>query len=251
MNLFPKTKTDFDNAGAHNSIYRGASLGTSVTATQYTNIANGSFKNMYIGDYWTINGINWRIAAFDYYLNSGDSRCSKHHVVLVPDTCLYNAQMHNTASGNYESGGDITVGGYAGSDMHKTNLEQAKTIVKVAFSGHVLSHQIFIANSITSGHPSAGTWYTCEVELMNEQMVYGGPIFTPIADGSSVFVNYRIEKTQLPLFAYDPSCICNRTTWWLRDVATASSYTMVDSAGGANHHGASYSHGVRPAFCIC
>ena len=66
----------FNNAGAHNAIYRGKNLGTSVTAAQWAAIANGSFTDLYIGDYWVIGDFNWRIAAFDYYYKSGDTSCT-------------------------------------------------------------------------------------------------------------------------------------------------------------------------------
>ena len=36
------------NAGAHNAIYRGKYLGTSVTAAQYAAIAAGTFDDLYI-----------------------------------------------------------------------------------------------------------------------------------------------------------------------------------------------------------
>ena len=95
------------NAGFHNSIYRGKNLGTSVTTDQWNAIYDGTFDDLFIGDYWTIGGVNWRIAAFDYWLHCGDTECTTHHVVIVPDSCLYNAQMHNTASGKWESSGWI------------------------------------------------------------------------------------------------------------------------------------------------
>lgn len=231
----------FNNAGAHNAIYRGKNLGTSVTAAQYAAISAGTFEDLYIGDYWVINGVNWRIAAFDYYLNCGDTSCTKHHVVIVPDTCLYNHVMNDT---------NITTGGYVGSKMYTEGLEQAKTTIKAAFSGHVLSHRVYLTNVVTDGHPSAGAWCDSEVDLMNEQMVYGGAIFMPIANGSTVYTNYRVEKSQLPLFAHEPSRICNRATWWLRDVVTASGFAGVGHGGSADCSGASASRGVRPAFCI-
>lgn len=231
----------FNNAGAHNAIYRGKNLGTSVTAAQYAAISAGTFEDLYIGDYWVINGVNWRIAAFDYYLNCGDTSCTKHHVVIVPDTCLYNHVMNDT---------NITTGGYVGSKMYTEGLEQAKTTIKAAFSGHVLSHRVYLTNAVTDGHPSAGAWCDSEVDLMNEQMVYGGAIFMPIANGSTVYTNYRVEKSQLPLFAHEPSRICNRNNWWLRDVVSASYFAGVLDYGSARCYGASYSRGVRPAFCI-
>lgn len=241
----------FNNAGAHNAIYRGKSLGSIVTTAQYAAIKAGTFDDLYIGDYWTIGGVNYRIAAFDYYLNSGDTNCTTHHVVIVPDTCLYNAQMHNTSSGGWESGAaNTTAGGYVGSDMYKSNLEQAKTTIKSAFSGHVLKHRIYLTNAVANGRASGGVWCDSEVDLMCEQMVYGSGIFSPVSDGSNVPANYRVEKSQLPLFQHEPSRICNRAAWWLRDVITASNFASVDDAGHANYYTASYSLGVRPAFCI-
>lgn len=241
----------FNNAGAHNAIYRGKSLGSTVTTAQYAAIKAGTFDDLYIGDYWTIGGVNYRIAAFDYYLNSGDTSCTTHHVVIVPDTCLYNAQMHNTSSGGWESGAaNTTAGGYVGSDMYKSNLEQAKTTIKSAFSGHVLKHRIYLTNAVANGRASGGAWCDSEVDLMCEQMVYGSGIFSPVSDGSNVPANYRVEKSQLPLFQHEPSRICNRNNWWLRDVITASRFASVDACGNADYNLASYSFGVRPAFCI-
>lgn len=241
----------FNNAGAHNAIYRGKSLGSTVTTAQYAAIKAGTFDDLYIGDYWTIGGVNYRIAAFDYYLNSGDTNCTTHHVVIVPDTCLYNAQMHNTSSGGWESGAaNTTAGGYVGSDMYKSNLEQAKTTIKSAFSGHVLKHRIYLTNAVANGRASGGAWCDSEVDLMCEQMVYGSGIFSPVSDGSNVPANYRVEKSQLPLFQHEPSRIGNRNNWWLMDVITASGFAVVGGNGNAYYGDASLSLGVRPAFCI-
>lgn len=243
--------TTATNAGAHNAIYRGKYLGASATATQYAVIAEGTFDDLYIGDYWTIGGVNYRIAAFDYYLNCGDTACTTHHVVIVPDTCLYTAQMHNTSSGGYEGGAaNTTAGGYVGSDMYKSNLEQAKTIIKSAFNGHVLNHRIFLTNAVANGRASNIVWCDSEVDLMCEQMVYGSGIFSPVSDGSNVPTNFRVEKSQLPLFQHEQSRIFNHELWWLRDVISSSNFALIGTGGNADQYGASDSRGVRPAFCI-
>lgn len=231
----------FNNAGAHNAIYRGKSLGTSVTTAQYSAISAGTFEDMYIGDYWTINDVVYRIAAFDYYLHCGDTECTKHHVVLVPDTCLYNHVMNDT---------NTTTGAYVNSKMYKEGLAQAKTTIKAAFSGHVLSKRIYLSNAVSNGRASAGAWCDSEVDLMCEHMVYGNGVFSPVSDGTTVPNNYRVEKSQLPLFQHEPSRICNRATWWLRDVISASYFASVGSSGNANYSSASSSRGVRPAFAI-
>lgn len=232
----------YDNAGAHNSIYRGKNLGTTVTEEQWEAISSGTFTDLYIGDYWVIGGVNWRIAAFDYYLNCGDTSFTKHHAVIVPDTCLYSAQMNTT---------NVTTGAYKGSAMYTANLTQAKSTINSAFgSSHVLSHRIYLSNATSNGRASAGEWTDSTVDLMCEHMVYGSGIFSPVSDGSNVPNNYRVEKGQLPLFALEPSRICNRDTWWLRDVITAAYFAFVGIDGVAGCNGASYSVGVRPAFCI-
>lgn len=232
----------YDNAGAHNSIYRGKNLGTTVTEEQWEAISSGTFTDLYIGDYWVIGGVNWRIAAFDYYLNCGDTSFTKHHAVIVPDTCLYSAQMNTT---------NVTTGAYKGSAMYTANLTQAKSTINSAFgSSHVLSHRIYLSNATSNGRASAGEWTDSTVDLMCEHMVYGSGIFSPVSDGSNVPNNYRVEKGQLPLFALEPSRICNRDTWWLRDVITAAYFARVDAGGNANYTNASDSSGVRPAFCI-
>lgn len=233
------------NAGAHNAVYRGKRLGTEPTEAEYAAIDAGTFDDMYIGDYWNKGGINYRIAAFNYFLHTGDTECTTNHVVIVPDTSLYAAKMNST---------NTTAGGYVGSEMYKTNLANAKTTIKSAFSGHVLKHRINLVNAVANGAPSSSTWADSEVDLMTERMVYGCPVFSPMGDGQkdpwSSMNNYTVEKSQLPLFRHDQSRICNRNGWWLRDVVTAVNFAYVGVTGGAYYDSASGVYGVRPYFCI-
>lgn len=238
------------NAGAHNAVYRGKALGSEVTDAQWATIAAGSFNDLYIGDYWTKDGVNYRIAAFNYLLHTGDTEFTANHIVIVPDTGLYNAQMHNTSSGGYEDGANTTAGGYVDSDMYKTNLANAKTTIKNAFSGHVLSHRIYLTNAVTNGYSNGGAWYDSEVDLMCEQMVYGSGVFSPVSDGSIIPENYRVEKSQLPLFQHEPSRITYRTAWWLRDVISPRLFAKIGAEGDAENGNTSYAYGVRPYFCI-
>ena len=232
----------YDNSGAHNAIYRGKYLGSSVTETQWNAISAGTFDDLYVGDYWTIGGVNWRIAAFDYYYNCGDTNFTKHHAVIVPDTALYTHAMNYT---------NITTGAYVGSKMYTEGLKQAKTTISNAFgSSHVLSHRIYLSNATSNGKDSAGAWTDSTVDLMCEHMVYGSGIFSPVSDGSTVPNNYRIEKSQLPLFAHNPRMIAIRSTWWLRDVISSAYFASVSGIGFAYYGFASSAYGVRPAFCI-
>lgn len=230
----------FVNAGSHNSIFRGANLGTSVTDAQYQAIQAGTFDDLYIGDYWVIGGVTWEIAAFDYYYGCGDTAFNKHHAVIVPRNPLYNHAMNST---------NTTNDAYVGSLMYKEGLEQAKTQIQQAFgTEHVLPHRIYLNNAVSNGVPSGGSWFDSIADLMNENMVYGCMIFTNV---STAFANnYRVEKTQLPLFAMYPYSLFYRQSFWLRDVASASTFAFAGSHGGATSASASLARGARPAFCI-
>lgn len=228
-----------DGAAAHNCIYRGKNLGTSVTAAQYAAISSGKFTDLYIGDYWVINGVIYRIAAFDYYYNCGDTNFTKHHVVLVSDTSLYKAQMNTS---------NVTTGGYTGSAMYKSNLAQAKTTIKAAFgSAHVLTKRELLTNAVNGNTPSGWAWFDSDVELMNEVQVYGS-----VAWGAHDGNGYNVASGdgQFPLFMFDRTKLHNREDYWLRDVSSATYFSLVSNGGNASGSGASDSLGVRPAFCI-
>ena len=233
----------YTNAGSHNAIYRGKSLGTSVTDEQFAAIAAGTFDDMYIGDYWTINGVTYRIAAFDYYYQTGDTSCTTHHVVLVPDGNMYTHCMNDT---------NITTGAYVGSKMYTEGLETAKETINAAFgSAHILNHRQYLQNAVTDGYASGGSWYDSTVELMTEQNVYGGKIFGNVLNGTALPNNYTVDKSQYPLFAFRPDMISNRAWFWLRDVVSASDFARVSYYGYALYALASGADGVRPAFSIC
>lgn len=230
------------NAGAHNAIYRGKYLGESATAAQYAAIAAGAFDNLYIGDYWTKDGVNYRLAAFDYFLNCGDTACTAHHAVVVPDTCLYKMAMNST---------NTTAGGYMGTQLNISGLEQAKGIIQKVFgASHLMEHRIYLSTQVTNGIVTNGDWFNDSVTIMCEQMVYGSGILSPVSNGNTIPNNCIVEKSQLPLFQHEPSLICNHSTWWLRDVISSADFAYVNFKGISDYGNASTVLGVRPYFCI-
>lgn len=226
----------------HRNIYRAKSLGSTVTAAQKTAISSGTFDDLFIGDYWTIGGVQWVIADMDYWYRCGDTDFTTHHLVIVPATGLYNAQMNTT---------NITAGGYVGSLMYAANLETAKTTITAAFGSMVLTHREYLVNAVSAGVPSAGAWFDSSVELMNEPMVYGSYIHTAGGNGSTIVIRYTTDKTQLALFRLSPKDINTRSYYWLRDVVSSTHFALVDGNGLPNYYIASYFDGVvRPAFAI-
>lgn len=223
-------------------LFRGKNLGTALTAVQRAAIKDGSFKGMFLGDYWSIGGRIWRIVDMDYWYNCGDTAFTSHHLVIMPDEALYNAKMNTT---------NVTTGGYVGSEMYKNNLANAKTIVNAAFQGSVLTHREYLCNAVANGRPSGGAWFDSSVELPNESMMYGHPHFSPTSDGSTVPAIYTISKTQLALYMVCPRFIVNRSyNQWLRDVVSSAGFAHVSGHGHADYYAASASCGVRPVFPV-
>ena len=232
----------YSGAGVHNAIYRGANLGSSVTDDQWAAIQAGTFADLYIGDYWAINGANWRIAAFDYYYNTGDTLCLNHHIVLVPDVALYGHAMNDTAT---------TAGGYIGSKMRTSGLAQALTKAQNAFgSEHILTHRNYFSNAVSNGIPSGQAWVDSLVDLMSEHNIFGGKLFEAGNNGTNVPLIRTTDMSQFPLFMFRPDLIANQQTFWLRDIVSSRAFSCLYSEGRATFDDAAGPYGVRPAFCI-
>lgn len=223
-------------------LFRGKNLGTALTAVQKAAIKDGSFKGMFLGDYWSIGGRIWRIVDMDYWYNCGDTAFTSHHLVIMPDEALYNAQMNTT---------NITTGGYVGSEMYKKNLANAKTIVNAAFQGSVLTHREHLCNAVANGKQSGGAWFDSSIELPSEIMMYGHIHFGNASDGNTLPNIYTPSKTQLALFMVCPRFITDRShAQWLRDVVSSAAFARVGSVGFTAYYGASSSYGVRPVFPV-
>ena len=235
--------TSWRGAGFHNSIFRGKYLGDAVTEAQYAAISAGTFDDMYVGDYWTINGVNWLIAGFDYLCKTGDTETAEHHAVIIPETGLYNAKMNDL---------NTTAGGYALSQMRTQNLDEAKETVNAAFPGHVLTYRALLTNAVTDGHPSGDAWFDCEIELMSEVMCYGTQFYSAVANnGMTAPDAHTIFRTQLPIFRMRPDMLTGRgTNFWLQDVCSPTYFCIAGMTGDAVAYLASMSFWVRPFFLI-
>lgn len=223
------------------AIIRGDNLGSSLTTEQKAAIQSGAFTGMWLGDYWEIGGVKWRIADFDYWYGCGDSKFTNHHLVIVPDTGLLNAKMNASSD---------TTGGYTACTGRTTSLATAKVTIQNAFGDALLTHRDFLTTTVTSGYPSAGAWTNSDVELMNEIMMFGSHIYMPGNTGTTDVKRYTINSTQLALFRAAPSFIISEGGTWLRDVVSATHFARVDGYGGATSTGAANEYPLRPVFAI-
>ncbi|MBO6292818.1 MAG: hypothetical protein J6N51_11290 [Selenomonas sp.] len=274
-----KAKADavVHSAEAHNGIFRGKDLTSYFNSGQMsTDIANSKFDDIYIGDFITktINlpaitytdkagtektqaaqtfaNAKFYIAGINSRLKAGDgSGTTVNHVVLISANALQrNVSMNPT---------NDTTGGYIGSDMWRIHMPNWSAAIKAAFGeSHVVKYRDWMSNAINATAPSgAGSgwvgasngwaWADVEVNIPNEQMIYGGRTFGSGHDCGSF-------SMQLPLFAHKQYIGGDDRSWfWLRAVASASAFAHADGYGYANAVGASYATaagGIRPVFLL-
>ena len=246
-NRIDQIENDFKNAGTHNSLYRGKDItDLFYDGTLSQQIAAGTFDDIFIGDYiiGKVSGRKYLVADLNYRLHTGDTECTKNHVLMIPERIMGTAKMNSS---------NVTTGAYVGSKMYTEYLTPFKTVINNDFgSGHILSHRQYLKTAVTDGYESAGEWKDSTIELMNELMVYGSNIFHNIEHG---IIN-TIDKSQLSLFRLRHDLIVARNDagdrywYWLRDVVSSLHFAFVGSNGLASSTNASNAGGVRPAFLI-
>ena len=245
-----------DGAEAHNAMWGGRDITAAFNnGTVSANIANGTFKDIFPGDYITkqvtISGtaytVNWVVADCDYWWHKGDQNngMETHHVVIVPQAPIFNAQMNPT---------NTTEGGYAGSEMYRNVIPACATGVVNAFgSSHILTFRDLITNTVDNNVASRGYcgwtgasapwegWAPVQCNLMTEHMVTGAPHY------SSSGIDDEITTRQMSAFRLSEKLInFNRQWWWLRNVVSSAAFALANGHGHASALDASNAFGVRP-----
>lgn len=222
---------------SHRMIYRGKNLGTSFTTEQSQAVQNGTFTDMYVGDYWVINGKTRRIGDIDYFIRCGDDVDLGHHLLIVDDGVDLNVDGSTT---HFMNDTDTTAGGFKGSKMWQTTIpNQILPDITTAFGSHLLTHREYISNAVTEGAPSGGEWVDTTYNIFNETMYYGSVVNGANSGGVGLY-NTGCSKNQIALFKLDQSSMNRRNGIWLRDVVSATDFALVSDLGTANWAPASF-----------
>ena len=245
-----------DGAEAHNAMWGGRDITAAFNnGTVSAKIANGTFKDIFPGDYITkqvtISGktydVTWVVADCDYWWHKGDQNngMETHHVVIVPQTPIFGANMNND---------NVTTGGYAGSRMYRETIPACATGIVNAFgSGHILTFRDCATNNMNASATSPGlsgwwtgvaqgvAWADMRCNLMSEGMVYGNSIWSSSGDDNCIGLR------QMSAFRLSEKAInYNRQWYWLRNVVSSAYFARVLGYGYAGAAFASYVYGVRP-----
>ena len=229
-------------------------LGTEYTEELQEDISTGAFEKAVVGGYLTINEHVYIFAHPDYFFNAGygSTRVNTHHMVVVPANMLATGRMNltNTATGGY-LGSDLRNGHEDTTDpdnpVHVNGaLEDAAAIIINDFGAdNILTVKQQFTNAISDGAASSWSAVNSTIELMNETMLYGHTVAS-----ANPYYDTAIAKTQFKLFSERPDLISIGLYYWLRDIASATTFATMNNYGAANRNDASNIYGVRPYFCI-
>jgi hypothetical protein len=224
--------------------YRGKNLGTSFTTEQSQAVQDGTFTDMYVGDYWVINGKTRRIGDIDYFIHCGDNAdLVGHHLLMVDDGVDLNSDGSTT---HFMNDTDTTAGGFKGSKMWQSTIpNQILPDITTAFGSHLLTYREYISNAVDNGVPTGGEWVDTTYNIFNEAMYYGTVVNGSNNAGVGQYntgvgqYNTGCSKNQIKLFMLDQSSMNRRIPIWLRDVVSATDFALVNNRGNANRNFAS------------
>lgn len=251
---------------AHNGIYRGKSIAAFYNGTETYNgktfhecISDGTFDNIFIGDYiiktLTIDDVEYEDTAYvadidTFYATVSDfySIINTHHITLWHTIKTITHNMNST---------DTTVGGYVGSEMHTYLTDTVLPAIKTVFgSSYMLSHQKLYTNSINAtGYNRFGTNSGCSnnwswtkdqyISLLTEQQL-GYTV------GSSSLYDCGEAYKKLNLFNFHSINRYTGSVWsWLRSIASNSRFCIIDASGRITTNASSSPGHVYPlTLCI-
>lgn len=243
-------------------IYRGKKLGAAVSDETWASIEDGSFNDLFIGDYWEIRKssggyFRYVICDMDYWLGSGDTPCTKHHLVIAADIPSFRTGKMNLTNS--------TNGGYIGSYIRKSTLSEdalIPTMIKDAFGdSHILRHREVLTNGVLGDYPSSFAYVDSTIEIPSETMVFGtrmfssnGTLYTQLGSWDIV-KNVTIDTNQLSIMQFSIDAITQtkgsyNPSFWLRDVASSTSYSCVTKQFSAFAEPANNTNGILPIFGI-
>lgn len=225
----------------HNQIYRGKNLGTVYKSDQQNAINDGTFHDLWIGDYWEIGSYTYRIAAFDWFYGMGyNPKTTTHHVVIVPDESMGNSVF-----------ADSNDRFYADAKVRTIFIPSISPTINSAFGNRILSHRVDLQSGSAENNVEctiASQWYDGTIELMTPSMIIAG------ASKSEHFgKTLKSYGECLPLFILKPELVSIDTAYWTQicDWRLPKEYkNFVSNSGMVEGDLNTASKGVRPYFLI-
>lgn len=222
----------------HSNYYRHKDLGSVVTEEQFAAISNGTYHDLFVGDFWTIGGYVWDIVDINYFVQTGNAEnpILVQHLAIMPRTHLYVYKMNET---------NTTGTGYRNSYLFNSGLQIALNIINGAFGeAHILPRTELISYACDSqGNVSSeGFAGGVKVSLPSLYMMFGHGL-------SGNYLGSTMEAEQLTLMRMHPYyTFVRNSACWLRDPVNGTNFAATSGFGGFENAAATTGNGVRPVF---
>lgn len=207
-------------------------LGTEVT-DEHKAALRGGFKDLAIGDSWTINNRKYNIAMFTNHIFGS---LASGTMLLSP--VLYMSKMNEEATNE---------GGYYGSWLFSEGLQQAEEIITEDWGDMVYSTTEVFPNKNTSGWLSWGSQKRVKCFIPTHKQVYGYPYAPYPQEWYSYYSNI-----QLPIFMFMSTSLTlpGGGNFWLQECSNGT--TSFCYQGDSSHHvmNATTESGVRVLFFV-
>ena len=239
-----------DPVEEHRTEVRYKNLGTEITEAQLEAIRSGTFDDLYVGDYWVLDGKVQRIVDIDYYCGKeGTGAETTHHLVVLPDI----GQSGQTVAMHDTSDDPLLVEGmhYCDTDMCKTKMATYQTQVEALVGA---DHMLQMTKRIGDRSYDAKLWLMCLVNFVGEQALVI-PSFEE-QEGINYPFAYPDDDRRFALFAHSRRFDSDATagTWFTDTVSGVGDprFALVGGDGslGAGQAVHSTYAGVRAAYLL-
>ena len=157
----------------------GKKLGKALTSKMLAGIRDGSFSDLYVGDYIETEDNIYRFMDFDYFLgccsNAFGGRIERHHAILVPDKV-----MSSSAIDNYP---EVTQP--KETHMYVNKLPEITQTLKGIFGNDNVAMMDRIITKTVNGESTGWDWVNVGADLLTEVMVMGHSSWGQWVDGDN------------------------------------------------------------------
>lgn len=239
----------YDAAVAHRNIYRGKNLGTVFTDKQKLAIKDGTFDDLYIGDYWTDGSVQWVIMDINYMNNLSEDL--PNNITILPRTILYKEKFNNSTS--------VVNAPYGSCTLRSAGMASAKSVIYSFFSKeNILKYNTLLPTSVQDVLPKLYQYasFECDIELLSLSMIYGSSIEGSAGGstydaGTTEIFNAPFIRRQLQGFLLNPKLIgCNDYYWIMNPAFYVANGFIINPNQAINDGNKTTSQGVRPFFHI-
>lgn len=170
------------------------------------------------------------VAGFDYYLNTGDTKLTDHHMILIPRSQGFTTAAH-IDDRRYPAAH------YANSALHQTVLPCYAKSLKTALNNHVLSHRTLLRSGSATTYSMV--WSSTDLQLMTESQVFGCAIHSDDTTRGN-----GLDNKILPVFNFiDPQAYATGY-FWLRNFTSGPMF--IDNKGVLDSAAVTATSSVRP-----